>query len=112
MRKLPSYAKSLLIQGSSVTGNFTEGYYFVEERIYSNDAKELFHFCQWIDNNIGGASRFNIDMLFSAYKNPTNVELQNQAKELSDKIKQLRSYENTKSHLNWEIEDEWLTRSY
>ena len=91
MKKLPNYAKSLLIHGSSVTGNFTEGYYFVEERLYTKDAKELQLFCQWIDNHIGGASLYNIDMLFSAYTNPTNVELQNEARELSDKIKRLRS---------------------
>lgn len=92
MKKLPSYAKSLLIQGSSITGNFTEGYYFVEEQLRIKDAEELFDFCQWIDRHIGGASSYNIDMLFSAYKNPTNQELQNQAKELSDRIKQIRSY--------------------
>jgi len=91
MKHLPNYAKSLLIHGSGITGNFTEGYYFVEEQIRIKDAGELLPFCQWIDNHIGGASLYNIDMLFMAFKNPTNQELQNEAQQLSDKIKRLRS---------------------
>jgi hypothetical protein len=92
MKKLPDYAKSLLIHGSGITGNFTEGYYFVEEELRIKDAKDLFDFCQWVDQHIGGASLHNIDMLFSAYIDPTNQELQNGARALSDRIKRLRSY--------------------
>jgi hypothetical protein len=91
MKKLPIYAKTLLLQGASITGNFTEGYYFVEERIYAKDAKTLFEFCQWIDQNIGGAASGNIDMLFAAFKNPFNAELANQANELANKIRQFKS---------------------
>jgi len=90
MKKLPNYAKALLLQGASTTGNFTEGYYFVEERIQINHSKELFDFCKWIDQNIGGAASGNIDMLFSAYKNPFNAELANQANELANKIRLIR----------------------
>ena len=43
--------------GASTTGKFTDGYYFVEERIKSNHANELFAFCKWIDAYIGGAAR-------------------------------------------------------
>lgn len=91
MKSLPIYAKTLLLQGASLTGKFTEGYYFVEEKIKIKDAKILFEFCQWIDSKIGGASAYNIDMLFSAFQNPTNVELNKQANELANKIRSIKS---------------------
>jgi hypothetical protein len=91
MKKLPVYAKTLLLQGASITGKFTEGYFYVEEQLYCKDAKELFDFCKWIDENIGGAASGNIDMLFSAYKNPYDVELMNQANQLANTIKRLKS---------------------
>lgn len=91
MKNLPIYAKTLLLQGASTTGTFTEGYFFVEEKIQINHSKTLFDFCKWIDKNIGGASAYNIDMLFSAFKNPTNVELNKQANELANKIRTIKS---------------------
>ena len=91
MRQLPNYAKSLLLQGASTTGTFTEGYFFVEESLQINHANKLFEFCKWIDKNIGGASAYNIDMLFSAFTNPTNQELQKQANELAAKIRFIKS---------------------
>jgi hypothetical protein len=91
MKKLPTYAKALLLQGASTTGTFTEGYFFVEEQIRVKDANELFGFCKWIDKNIGGASSYNIDMLFSAFKNPFNVELTNKANELANAIRRIKS---------------------
>jgi len=41
MKALPVYAKTLLLQGASITGNFTEGYFFVEESLRVNHADEL-----------------------------------------------------------------------
>lgn len=87
MKKLPIYAKSLLLQGSSTLGNFTDGFFYIEESIKINHAKELLNFCKWIDKNIGGASLYNIDMLFSAYKNPQDVYLARQASNLAELIK-------------------------
>jgi hypothetical protein len=91
MRTLPIYAKTLLLTGASVTGTFTQGYCYIEESLYSKDAKILFEFCQWIDKNIGGAASGNIDMLFSAFKNPSNAKLANQANELADQIRYYKS---------------------
>ena len=91
MQKLPNYAKSLLLQGASITGNFSDGYFFVEEALQSNHAKELKEFSQWLDKHIGGAGSKNIDMLFSAFKAPLNEELANQAKALATKIRQMKS---------------------
>jgi len=91
MKNLPIYAKILLLQGASTTGTFTEGYFFIEEKVQINHSKTLLDFCKWIDKNIGGASTYNIDMLFSAFKNPTNVELNKQANELANKIRAIKS---------------------
>ncbi len=91
MKNLPTYAKALLLQGASTTGNFTEGYFFVEEKIQINHSKDLFDFCKWIDQKIGGAASGNIDWLFSAYKNPKNEELADKAKELANKIAKIKS---------------------
>jgi len=91
MNKLPIYAKELLLMGASTTGKFTDGYYFVEERIKSNHANELFAFCKWIDAYIGGAARGNIDMLFAAYKNPTNIELAYRAAQVAEQIRYFKS---------------------
>ena len=90
MKKLPTYAKTLLLQGSSTLGNFTEGYFFIEENIKINHAKELFEFCKWIDKNVGGASLYNIDMLFSSYKNPEDEYLTRQVSNLAELIKQYK----------------------
>ncbi len=91
MKQLPIYAKELLLMGASTTGKFTDGYYFVEERIKVKDAKELLAFCKWNDVHIGGAARGNIDILFAAYKNPTNIELAHRASQLAEKIRYIKS---------------------
>jgi hypothetical protein len=41
MNRLPLYAKELLLQGASMAGTFTEGYYAVEERILVKDSATL-----------------------------------------------------------------------
>lgn len=91
MAKLPTYAKTLLLQGASTLGTFHEGYFFIEERLKMKDANEMYAFCKWIDKNIGGAASGNIDMLFDAFKNPNNAELQKQANELAAKIRYIKS---------------------
>jgi hypothetical protein len=92
MNSLPTYAKTLLLHGASIMGNFIEGYYYVEESMKSKDAIELQSFCEWIDKNIGGAANGNIDMLFLSFKNPNDIELSNKAKELADKIQKIKKF--------------------
>jgi hypothetical protein len=94
MNTLPNYTKALLLQGASTTGTFTEGYFFVEERLQSKHATRLFEFCKWIDAYIGGASSYNIDWLFQSFSNPGNIELTNRANELSNQIKKLVNRKN------------------
>ena len=91
MQTLPNYAKHLLLHGASVTGSFTQGYFFVEERIKSQHGKFLQDFCQWIDDQIGGAGFNNIDWLFLAFKNPAHTELQQRVNDLRTRIAQIRS---------------------
>jgi hypothetical protein len=90
MKALPVYAKTLLLQGASITGNFTEGYFFVEESLRINHADELQSFCKWIDEKIGGAASGNIDMLFKAYRNPDDMEAVKEANELAKKISAIK----------------------
>ena len=90
MRNLPVYAKTLILQGAAVTGSFEKAYFYSEERLKLQHATELYQFCKWIDSRIGGASAYNIDMLYAAFKNPDNTELQAIANELAEKIKQLK----------------------
>jgi len=87
MKKLPIYAKTLLLQGASTIGNFTEGFYYVEESIKCKDYDILIKFCEWIDGKVGGASSYNIDMLFASFRNPNDEELAKQVTELSQLIK-------------------------
>lgn len=90
MNILPTYAKILLLNGSSTFGNFTEGYFFIEEKLQVKHSKEIFEFCNWIDKNIGGASNENIDMLFSAFKRPNDIELSKKAKDLAILIQKFK----------------------
>ena len=91
MNRLPLYAKTLLLQGASMAGTFTEGYYAVEERILVKDSATLLAFCAWIDRTIGGAAAGNIEMLYLAFKNPFSLEYASKAKALADKIQSLRT---------------------
>ena len=90
MRQLSQSAKSLLLEGASVTGSFVQGYYYIEERLLVNQAKELFDFCNWIDTNIGGAGRANIELLFLAFKNPNNKELSQEANKIAETIASIK----------------------
>lgn len=91
MKTLPSYAKALLLHGASDTGSFTEGSFLVEESLHSEHFDECFEFCKWIDEHIGGAGPVNIDWLFQSFSDPSNNELANKAKELSDKIRRIKA---------------------
>jgi hypothetical protein len=91
MKTLSIRNKTLLLTGASVCGNFIDAYTYIEESLYMNEAIEINEFCIWIDNNVGGAGRGNIDKLFLAFKNPQDVELQAYVKEVADKIKTIRN---------------------
>jgi len=91
MKNLSNTLKALLLEGASTTGSFAEGYYYVEEQLYANQAAELQQFCNWIDQNIGGAGSANIDMLFRAFKNPNDTTLAAEAQKLANSIQRIKS---------------------
>tara|TARA_B100000767_G_scaffold23777_1_gene21046 strand:- start:359 stop:646 length:288 start_codon:yes stop_codon:yes gene_type:complete len=68
--ELSSRNKTLLLNGAKTTGSFIEGYSYIEESLYSDEASELYSFCEWIDNIIGGAGPANIDTLWLGFKYP------------------------------------------
>lgn len=70
MKTLSERNKLLLLQGAKTCGSFTEGYHYVVEDLYVDEADEIYKFCEYIDNQIGGAGRANIDTLFLAFKKP------------------------------------------
>lgn len=81
----------LLLEGARLGGSMEEGFFYVEERIYLGESRELLDFCQWVDKNIGGCSEGNIDMLFKAFKNPTDKKAQKLAEDLRDRIKEINN---------------------
>lgn len=91
MKRLSELNISLLTKGASITGTFVEGYWYSEEEFYCNEADELLKFCEYIDNEIGGAARGNIQMLFSAFKNPTDKFFTYQAQQLKERILEIKN---------------------
>lgn len=74
-----------------MTGSFEEGYYYIEEDLYVDEAEEIFNFCSWIDENIGGAGKANIDMLWKGFKYPENKEYSTECSKIAEQIKRIRS---------------------
>ena len=91
MNILSELNQHLILDGAKITGTFTEGYQYSEESFYVNEAEEIYQFCKWIDVEVGGASRYNIVMLWDAFKNPGNKSLQKQKNELKDTITKLHN---------------------
>ena len=81
----------LLLRGAKVTGSFVEGFHYVCEDLYTDEVEDACGFCEWIDKEIGGAGKANINMLYRAYKNPDNKSLQKIAQETKERISRLRS---------------------
>lgn len=69
-RDLSQHTKAFLLQGASCTGSFLEGLYMNEEHLFiSEPFEKLQEFCEWIDVEVGGAGRANIDQLWSSFNN-------------------------------------------
>ena len=90
MKELSERNSALLIMGLKTMGTMKEAYFYVEEELYVDEAEELYDFCEWVDENVGGCSSYNIEILFKAYKNPDNVELQEIVADLRTKIAEIR----------------------
>jgi hypothetical protein len=68
-----------------------ERYLFAEESLYMDEADEIYNFCKWIDDEIGGCSSRNIQMLFKAYKNPNDELAQAEAQKLKGEIERIKN---------------------
>jgi len=91
MKTLSERNVLLLTQGANVEGNYTNGYFYSEEQMYCDEADTLYDFCQWIDQVVGGASRYNIQKLFLAYMNPDDDELNTFVENLRNKIAEIKN---------------------
>lgn len=80
----------LLCFGVKQTGSFLEAYRYVEESLYLHEAEELYKFCEYLDNEVGGASIHNIFILFRAYKNPNDPTLKRFVEGLKAEIQEIR----------------------
>jgi|TARA_B110000459_G_scaffold192782_1_gene230405 hypothetical protein len=90
--KLSSRNKDLLLMGAKTTGSFLEGYYYIEESLYVNDADSLHSFCTWIDDIIGGAGPNNIDTLWLGFKYPEVDTFSKECVEIKNTITRIKSY--------------------
>lgn len=84
-------AKYAILEGASINGNFIEAYEYAFEDLYTDEADEVREFCKWIDENIGGASRRNIDNLWLAFKYPHVKEFTDEANRIAEAIKRIKS---------------------
>jgi hypothetical protein len=88
MKKLSIRNKTLLLFANS--GTFVERYDEIVESLYMDEADEIFEFCKFIDEKVGGAGYVNIDTLFLAFKNPEDKGLQEFVNVLRKKILELK----------------------
>ncbi len=84
--------KTLLLEGAKTTGSFTEGYYYIEESLYIDEADKLHTFCMWIDNQIGGAGPINIQDLWYAFNHPQEKFSKNVAKYWKEEMDKIKAY--------------------
>jgi hypothetical protein len=90
MKTLGSRNALLLSEGAKTCGTFVEGFYYVEESVYVNEHETLHKFCHWIDEEIGGGSERNLEILFQAFINPKNNEAMDFAMNLKSKIAEIK----------------------
>lgn len=91
MNNLTSRTAALLAYGAKTTGTFLEGYYMIEEELYTHEAKDIFAFCRWIDTEVGGATETRLKWLYAAYKNPDNAQLKARLDEYKSLLQNFRN---------------------
>ena len=83
--------KDLLLMGAKTTGSFTEGYHYVYESLYIDEADSLYAFCEWIENKIGGAGPINIQDLWYSFNHPEEQFSKNVAKHWKEQMDKILS---------------------
>ena len=91
MKKLTKRTKELIGRGAKMEGNFIDGYNYIEEELYCDEAEEIYEFCNYIDNEIGGAGRANYDILWKAFNNPDDEKAIAAAMEVKAKIAEIKN---------------------
>ena len=90
MKKLGIRNITLLSEGAKVTGNFKEAYEYIVESLYSEEALTILEFCEWLDDEIGGGSSQNLEILFQAFSNPKNKTKVAAANVIKNKIAEIK----------------------
>jgi len=92
IKYLSSRNKDLLLMGAKQTGSFLEGYYYIEESLYINESDEIYAFCEYIENEIGGAGPINIDMLWLGFKYPESDYFAKETAKIKEDMERINSY--------------------
>lgn len=90
LTRLSERTEALLHMGAKTTGSFTEGYHYIVEQLYCDEAEKIWQFCQWIDKVIGGAGPANINTLWNAFNHPGDEALQEQAVQIKRRIESFK----------------------
>ena len=88
---LSSRNKDLLLMGAKTTGSFLEGFNYVNESLYIDESDELYAFCEYIENEIGGAGPINIDMLWLGFKYPESEYFANECAKIKKDMEEINS---------------------
>lgn len=91
MKILSERNKLLLFMGARTVGSFVEGFCYVEEQVYVHESKNLYEFCEFIDE-IGGAGRNNIDLFWQAFNHPNDKAIQVEFEIAKNKVIELTKY--------------------
>ena len=96
LKHLSERTAHLLLEGARTSGNFTDGYFYIEGSLYADEANEVYEFCKFIDE-IGGAGPANINIFWLGFKYPNNkmiMEVFNEKKqEIVELNKRIKSWE-------------------
>lgn len=92
IKYLSSRNKDLLLMGAKTTGSFLEGFNYVNESLYVDESDELYAFCEYIENEIGGAGPINIDMLWLGFKYPESEYFTNECAKIKKDMERINSY--------------------
>lgn len=96
MKKLGIRTVTLLCQGLKETGTFTDGYFYIEESLYINEADIIYTFCEWADKNVGGGAERNVEILYGAFRFPENKKKVAAAQKVVNTIAAIRGKEPVK----------------
>ena len=91
IKYLSSRNKDLLLMGAKTTGSFLEGFNYVNESLYIDESDELYAFCEYIENEIGGAGPINIDMLWLGFKYPESEYFTNECAKIKKDMEEINS---------------------